>query len=186
MTARAEPSRTMGRVIGGSRKRLVLMRHSKSSWTAEVDDRERPLSRRGGRDGRAAGRLLAERQIAPDLVLCSTAVRARETFDRTVSGGAVFGQVVYSDAVYEGCHETLASTLRGTDDGVETVLVVGHCPALGDLAEALTARRGDAAAWAALDEKFPTSAFAVIEFDGTWSAIEKGSGRLVAYAVPRA
>lgn len=161
------------------------MRHAKSSWTAEVADHDRPLSKRGGRDGRAAGRVLAERQISPDLVLCSTAARARETFDRTVSGGAAFGEVVYSDAVYAGSSEVLTTAIRDIDDAVQTLMVVGHCPALGDLVAALAARRGDGAAWAALDEKFPTSAFAVIEFDGTWSAIEKGSGRLVAYVVPR-
>lgn len=166
-------------------KRLVLMRHSKSSWTEEVPDHERPLSRRGGRDGRAAGRLLAERRIVPDLVLCSSALRARQTFDRTVSGGAAFGDVVYSDAVYAGGSRALTSEIRAVGDDVETLLVVGHQPALGDLVAVLAARRGDPSAWAAIDERFPTSAVAVIEFDGTWAAVEKGSGRLVAYAVPR-
>ncbi|WP_460743643.1 SixA phosphatase family protein [Mariniluteicoccus endophyticus] len=161
------------------------MRHAKSSWTQDVDDHERPLSSRGRRDGRAAGRLLASRGLAPDLVLCSTAERARQTFDRTVSGGASFGDVVYTDDLYEATPGEITDLIRRTDGDVETLMVVGHCPAISDVVTHLARPEVSATQLASIAERFPTSAMAVIEFDGDWSAVADGSGRLAAYEVPR-
>ncbi|GAB3701064.1 histidine phosphatase family protein [Mariniluteicoccus flavus] len=163
----------------------MLMRHAKSSWTTDDDDHERPLSSRGRRDGSAAGRLLAERRIQPDLVLCSTARRARQTFDRTVSGGAAFGDVVYCDDLYAASPDELVAQIRGVGEDVDTLMVVGHNPGLVDLLTALAARTGDQKLWASIDDRFPTSAVAVVEFDGDWASVSDGAGRLVAYAVPR-
>ena len=61
-------------------RRLVLLRHAKSDWPDDVPDHERPLARRGRRDAPAAGRWLRKSGYVPDLVLCSTARRARETW----------------------------------------------------------------------------------------------------------
>src|ERR671921_212111 len=71
---------------------LVLVRHAKSSWDLDVDDHERPLSGRGRRDAVAIGQELAKRGIRPDLVLCSTAVRTRETWEEAGRGGRTGGR----------------------------------------------------------------------------------------------
>ena len=69
--------------------RLVILRHSKSSWAEPEPDHARPLNKRGHRDGKAAGKWLAENIGPVDHVLCSTATRTRLTWERAQAGGAV-------------------------------------------------------------------------------------------------
>ncbi|MFE7774176.1 SixA phosphatase family protein [Streptomyces sp. NPDC057445] len=164
--------------------RLVLLRHAKSAWPPDAADHERPLAPRGRRDAPAAGRLLRETGCVPDLVICSTARRARETWDLAAEQLGVEVPVRYDERVYGADPAELIDVLRQVPAGVGTALLVGHNPGMEDLAAGLTGgAEGDALV--RMTEKFPTSAYAVLGFAGGWPALAPGSARLTAFVVAR-
>lgn len=167
-------------------KTLVLVRHAKSSWDLDVADQERPLSGRGRRDAGALGALLAARSIRPHLVLCSTAVRTRQTWERAQAGGAVADEVRFEEGIYQAWVPQLLNLIRTAPPAVGTLLMLGHAPGIPDLVEHLGVRQHGSDLWARLEAKFPTSAVAVLEVAHTWSELGKGRAFLTAYEVPRA
>lgn len=162
-------------------KRLLLLRHAKSAWP-DVADHERPLAKRGKRDSPVVGRWLGRSGYVPDAVVCSTARRARETWElaaaglaETVPGAAP--QVRYEPRVYEATVLGLLMLVREFSDELRTVLIVGHNPALAELAAGLTTPPPPPPA-------FPTAAVAVLGLDGDWASAGPGEARLIAFAVP--
>jgi len=166
-------------------RRIILLRHAKSAWGLDVSDHERPLSPRGRRDSAAVGELLAGRRITPELVWCSTALRARETWDRAVKAGARAGDVLYDEHLYEAVAHELVKVLRKTPAEVTTVLVVGHSPAIPDLVDKLAPRKGHKGLWKRMDAKFPTSGLASLHYRGGWQDLSKHSAELLDFEVPR-
>lgn len=160
---------------------LILLRHGKSAYPAGVPDHDRPLADRGRREASLAGehiRLLVDRF---DLVLCSTATRTRRTLDASGLGAE---RVDHRPEIYAAEPEEILDLLRIVPDGVRSVLVVGHSPGLPDLADELAGPGSDPGALAALERKFPTSAFAVVTVSGSWSDLP-GGARLTALTIPR-
>ncbi|GAA2098832.1 histidine phosphatase family protein [Microlunatus panaciterrae] len=166
-------------------KTIMLLRHAKSAWGLDVDDHERPLSGRGRRDSLAVGAFLADHDIRPDLVVCSTATRAQQTWRRAVKGGAPTCEVSYDDSIYEAWVPELMAVLRGLSEQVSTVLLVGHAPGIPDLVDKIGNRDGRPDLWRALDDKFPTSGLATLRYDGSWAGLSAGSATLVGFDVPR-
>ncbi|HYI56351.1 MAG TPA: histidine phosphatase family protein [Microlunatus sp.] len=164
---------------------LYLLRHAKSSWDEPLRDHERPLDARGVRDARAAGRLLAERGWRPDLVLCSPAVRTRETWQQATGAGAEAGEVRFVDAIYEASVVRLLGLVQQTPEDVATLMLIGHGPGLPGLAEGLGGRPEPQDAWARMDAKYPTAGLAVLRLPGLWAAAAPGAAELVAFEVPR-
>jgi len=164
---------------------LYLLRHAKSSWDEPLADHERPLAARGIRDARAAGRLLADRGWRPDLVLCSTAVRARQTWQRAAAAGAQAGEVRHVDAIYEASVARLLDLVHQAPDEIGSLMLVGHGPGLPGLAESLGARPEPHQAWARMDAKYPTAGLAVLRLAGSWADAATGRAELVAFKVPR-
>ncbi|HJL42261.1 MAG TPA: histidine phosphatase family protein [Myxococcales bacterium LLY-WYZ-16_1] len=111
-------------------KRLILMRHAKSSWASEADsDHARPLNDRGLRQAPRVGALLAERGWVPDRVLCSDALRTRQTWDclrPALAGGAP--HVSFEPTLYLAGWAELKPLLAGSSHTAETVLALGHNP----------------------------------------------------------
>jgi len=167
---------------GTSPRRLVLLRHAKSSWDHDLPDAERPLSGRGRRDAAAAGHWLAAHVGRPDLVLCSPAVRTRRTWARACEAepDLLEAPVRLEPAVYQAWSDTLLALLQEQPDEARTVVLLGHSPGVPDLAERLNRGSGTAPVG-----DFPTSATAVFTVTGPWSALGPGSAALEAYAVPR-
>lgn len=166
------------------RHTLLAVRHAKSSWEHDVDDHERPLSGRGRRDADALGRLLTQHGIKPDLVLCSTATRTRETWERAVAAGATSGEVRLVRGIYHAWVPELVRLVRETPEETATVLVLGHSPGIPDLVEHVCVRT-DSSSWAQLDEKYPTSALAVITLPGPWRDLGRATADLVSITIPR-
>lgn len=164
---------------------LILLRHAKSSWTVDAPDKERPLSSRGRRDGAAVGRTFAARNLQPDLVLCSSAVRTQQTLERVLQGGAKLGRLSYSEALYEADGQQVIDIIKTTPATVGSLLVLGHNPSIEDATRRLADHRGTPDLWARMDEKFPTSAFAVLTFEGSWAGIESCPVRLIGFEIPR-
>jgi phosphohistidine phosphatase len=179
----------------GTGRKLVLLRHAKSAWP-DVPDHERPLARRGQRDAPAMGRWLGAAGHVPDQVLCSTARRARETWQLAQDGLEATPPVSFDDGVYWGSAGQLLDLIRRAPPAARTLLVVGHEPAISGLALGLTATTSpahlgavsDVASTAMLDRmraKFPTAAVAVLEFAGKWDQLGPGTARLTHFVIPR-
>ncbi|WP_200300850.1 SixA phosphatase family protein [Streptomyces adelaidensis] len=173
------------RAGAGPLRRLVVLRHAKSAWPAGVLDHERPLAPRGRRDAPAAGRALAEADCLPDLALCSTAVRARQTWELASAQWGTPPPARHDRRIYAAEPAELLAVVREVPDGVRTLLLVGHNPGLEELVLDLA---GDALD-DALDDvrtKFPTSAIAFLSWRGeTWAALAPGTALLTDMIVPR-
>ncbi|MCD0483260.1 histidine phosphatase family protein [Streptacidiphilus sp. ASG 303] len=167
-------------------RRIIVLRHAKADWPS-VPDHERPLADRGRRDAPAAGRWLAGAGINPGLVLCSTALRTRETWKLVAHELPKRSRrTVYEDRLYEASPGEIVAVLQETPDEVSDLLLVGHNPGVQGLTEVLA---GDAAEGDALVRLrrggFPTAAVAVLSHTGSWKTVEPGSARLVAFHAPQ-
>ena len=163
-----------------------LLRHAKSSWEdPDLDDHDRPLTARGVRAARLVARHLGASRASVDLVLCSSAVRARQTFDH-ILGSIGRPEVRFDTGIYLADGRQLWEKLRGLDDSVGSVLVVGHNPAMQTLAQLLIGG-GDSDTVEQVRRYFPTAALAtVIMPPGSWSRLVEGSGELQSFVLPRA
>jgi phosphohistidine phosphatase len=169
----------------GRLRRLVVLRHAKSAWPEGVPDHQRPLAPRGRRDAPAAGRALVEADCLPDLALCSTAVRARQTWELASDQWGTPPPVRHDRRLYAADAQDLLDVVREVPPEVETLLLVGHNPGLEELVLDLAGDGLDDA----LDQvrtKFPTSAIAVLAWHGTgWEALGPGTALLTSAIVPR-
>jgi phosphohistidine phosphatase len=164
---------------------LHLLRHAKSSWDDDADDHERPLNKRGREAARLIGANLPQAIDAPDLVLCSTALRTRETAKLALGGFRKAPRFLFEDGIYLASASKLLQRLRELEESTGSVMVIGHNPGLHDAAEFLIAA-GDVTLREGLREKFPTGALAVIDFAvDAWNRIHDHSGRLDRYVTPR-
>jgi phosphohistidine phosphatase len=167
-----------------SAKRLFILRHAKSSWdNPGLDDHERPLAPRGRRALEVMSAHMQARGIAPDVVLCSTSRRTRETLD----GIAVSGERLIERALYSATCEEVLVRLRELPDGVSSAMVIGHNPTLQMLVLRLTnhaagvtdPRRDE------IKRKYPTGALATLSFECAWSDLAAGRARLEEYVTPK-
>jgi phosphohistidine phosphatase len=160
---------------------LYLLRHAKSSWDdPDLLDRERPLAPRGVRDAKRIARHMQRLGIAPELVLCSPAVRARQTLE-PIEAKVPDAPVEVDERLYGAWSETLLERVRAVPDEVASVLLIGHNPGLQDLA-LLLASGGDGLE--RLEAKFPTAALATLAV-ARWSSLSAGDAELSAYVVPK-
>ena len=166
-------------------KTLILLRHAKSNWSEPgLADHDRPLAPRGREAAPRMGAWLKAHGPMPELVLCSTATRARETLALALEALGAAPETRFDRGLYLVGAPGVLSRLRRAPDEAATVMVVGHNPDLEQLARRL-ARTGDAAALARLEEKYPTAGLAVIELPVERWAEAGGSGRLLAFETPK-
>jgi phosphohistidine phosphatase len=169
------------------RRQVWLLRHAKSSWSdPELADRERPLAPRGRRAARALARHAAGLPGGlPDLVLCSPALRTRETLEPLRKRLPEGARVRIERPLYLAGAARLLARLRRLPDAQRDVLLIGHDPGLHELALALV-RLGRSAALARLREKLPTGALVVLELDlARWRELAPGAARLATFVRPR-
>jgi len=167
-------------------RRLLLLRHTKSSWRDEaLPDVERPLAPRGRRAAPAIGIYLRDHDLIPDLVLVSTAQRARETWQLVNLMFANAPTVRYDEKLYLADADEILKRVAKAPATAATVMVVGHNPGLQELAVALY-DGGEAIDYNRLKAKFPTGGLAIYEFDiDRWSELREKSGRLAGFTAPR-
>ena len=156
--------------------RLILMRHAKSDWGSPgLPDHERPLNRRGATDAPAIGAWLRARGYLPDDVLCSTAVRTRET----LAGLGIDAPAQFVPALYHANPETMLDLLHKATG--RTVLMLGHNPGIAYFATNLLRQ---APTHPRFDD-YPTSATLVAEFEiNDWSKLLLGTGHAKDFAIP--
>jgi phosphohistidine phosphatase len=169
-------------------RHLYLLRHAKSSWDdPSQPDHERPLAERGRQAVGVLGRYVEQHRIQPDLILCSSARRTRETLEGVLPGRAA---LVESDLFVAG-PEQLLQRLRQVEPEVGSVLVVGHNPAMQMLTMKLAGgesagRPSGAEGLEEIRRKLPTGALVTLSFDSPWPELAYGSAELVDYIRPKA
>jgi phosphohistidine phosphatase len=125
-------------------KRLLILRHAKSSWgDSSLDDWQRPLSPRGLRDAPGVGRLLLTHALVPDLIVTSDAVRARTTAQAVAEAAGYDREIVVDPRLYHANPDDLLAVLRGLSDDAARAMIVGHNPGLEDLIERLAGEHHD-------------------------------------------
>ena len=159
-----------------AQRQLIVMRHAKAGELPGGPDFERALRPRGRKNAESAGEWLAGQGLLPDLVLCSKARRARQTWQYVAVGLAGTPEVITDTRLYEADAGDLLSIFAETDPQIGRLMYVGHNPAAAEVTEILVAAPVD----------FPTSAIAVIDLTAEWPDIAGGDGQLVASWTPQA
>lgn len=164
--------------------RLWLLRHAKSSWDDPgLDDRDRPLAPRGERAADQMRDYIAAAGIRPALVLCSSALRTRQTLARVLPALGPELEVRIEPSLYTFDAEPLLDRSRAIPEGLASAMLIGHNPAIQELAVGL-ASTGDRLDQ--LAQKYPTGALAEIEFPaGSWNEVGTTPGKLTRFVVPR-
>ncbi len=153
---------------------LILLRHAKSDWAGGQADVDRPLAKRGVRQAPLTGAWLSHSGYRIDLAVVSPAERARATWDLVAAEFESTPPIRVDHAVYATSAGELQSIVRALPGTAHTVVLVGHNPGLEDLATAL----------AGTTVSLPTSAFAVIGWEGPWSSAGESPAALLAQGRP--
>ena len=163
--------------------RLFLLRHAKAGWAEPgMRDFDRPLDATGHTDAAAIGAVMAQAALKPDLIVCSSARRARETLDGVAPHVAEGIRTVFTDGLYSTDAAGYVDVIHEFGDA-QSVLIIGHNPMMEDVAFALY-DEGEQDAKDALMSGFPTSGLAVIRFPGGLSNAAPGKGYLEAFHTP--
>ena len=159
-------------------RRLYLLRHAKSSWDHPgLPDHDRPLARRGRRATKALRPYLQQHEIAAELLLCSTARRARESRER-IDPTLGAPTVRREPALYAASAEALLDRLRDVPDAVTSVMLIGHNPGIEELTDTLTG--------SPVGSTFPTAALATLELlSARWGDAGPGTAKLIDFVRPR-
>lgn len=168
-------------------KVILLLRHAKSAWGQPgLDDHERPLNKRGERAAEAMAEHIVLNAPRPDLILCSTAARTRQTLAPLVHRlTSPAPPIALEKGLYLATEGELLVRLRAVAEEVRTVLLIGHNEGIGELANAL-AGDGDPATLARLHEKYPTGTLATLRLGKIpWQDLAPGHAELVAFVRPR-
>ena len=160
-------------------KNLILIRHAKSSWkNHELADHDRPLNKRGIRDAPLMGELLSKKAINPDRILSSPAKRAIDTA-RLISQkiGVPVKHIVEHDKIYAASISSLLAIIQQIEDSFETVILIGHNPAITQMTLFLTHHPID---------NIPTCGVVNMRFEiPTWREIAEGKGIIEFFEYPK-
>ena len=163
-------------------KQLFILRHAKSSWdNPGLEDHQRPLAPRGQHACTIMAEHLRTNAIKPELVLCSSARRTRETLD----GVAPTGEHLIEPQLYSASAEDVLGRLRQLPGDISSVMVIGHNPTLQMLVLRLARRDGDGAVRSAVERKFPTGALATLTFECDWAELAAGTAHLTEFLTPK-
>lgn len=167
-------------------KTIYMLRHAKSSWDdSSLSDHDRPLDERGRAAAPRVGAHMEEAGYLPDLVLCSTATRTRQTLDAVLSELEAEPAIEFHEELYLAGPGEMLDLVRSVPDIVEAVLLVGHNPGTGMVAAALSGD-GSPEMIGLMSAKFPTAGLAIIELSvDRWKDIVSGCGSLKEFVRPR-
>ncbi len=164
---------------------LSLFRHAKSAWDNQgLSDFDRPLAPRGEKTAPRMGAYMEREGLTPDVVLCSTAARARQTLALASAEWASPPEIRYEEGLYGAGPGEMMQFLQALPASCGHAMLIGQNPGMHSLAVTLSGD-GDGDAMDALEMKYPTAALAVIEFKGGWGAVAPGAGYLQRFVVPR-
>ncbi len=112
-------------------KKLLLMRHAKSSWDdSDIPDHERPLKKKGKKDAERMGKLLKAKELEPDLILSSTALRAKQTAEIVAETCKCKKEIIFVDSLYMAEPSDIMHAIEKNAKDKKIILVIGHNPGL--------------------------------------------------------
>ncbi len=163
-------------------RRIHLLRHAKSSWDdATLGDHDRPLAPRGIKASARLARWISRSDVRPELVLCSSALRTRETLTG-IEEALGSPRVVVADSLYAASAGALAHRLRRLPSQLSEVLLVGHNPGLADLCQLLAQQSPEKEQ---LAEKLPTGALVTLETHLDWADLVSECATITNLVLPR-
>ena len=156
---------------------LYLLRHAKSSWNdSTLRDFDRPLKKRGREAAKRIGERLAEENLSNPFVICSPAVRTRETAAIVLKNANLEIEPRFDDRIYEASLRELAQIVSEIPDDQEVAIMIGHNPGFEELLSFLTGKH----------RRMPTCALAKIKFgDVSWKEVRAGEGSLEWFIAPK-
>jgi phosphohistidine phosphatase len=167
--------------------RLLLLRHAKSDWAnPELADRDRPLSKRGQAAAEAMACYIIEHRLFPDLILCSSAQRTRETLLPLLSRIRREVDIRVLHSLYDQSEENYLPIIQAHGAGAQTLMIIGHNPATENTARTLFGA-GSQDLKRDMELKYPSGALAVYSSPKTetWSALAPGESQLDGFVKPR-
>jgi len=165
-------------------KTLILFRHAKSAWPAELEDHDRPLADRGRKAAPVMARWLTAKGFRPTVALVSTARRTQETWSLAAPE---LGKIIKRDVaeIYEAPVGRILDAIHAVEPSVETLLVVGHNPGMEDLAR-LVMKDDGGKPGAQLRQKFPTAGIAVLSLPvEDWTIVTPRIATLEHFVTPK-
>ncbi|GAA3823129.1 SixA phosphatase family protein [Cellulomonas soli] len=172
-------------------RRLLLLRHAKAEHPQGVVDHQRPLALAGRRQSARVGAALAGSGLVPDLVLCSSSLRTRQTWElvrtnlaSTLDGRSFDPVVELSDEVYAADVHDVIDLLRAIPEQVRTVLVVGHEPTMSHTAATLAGTGSDEGTLLRVRVGVPTASWTLLEHEDPWAQLAPNGARLLRLTTP--
>ena len=167
-------------------KTIFLLRHAKSSWDdVSLDDFDRPLSPRGIKSCKKIGKYLKKNRLIPDIVYCSSAMRAKQTwelFNRIVDKKE---NILYEDSLYMSDFSNFINIIKKTKNNFKNLMFVSHNPGIENLALELSKDKSNEI-YEKINIKFPTGALIIIKFDlNNWSKVDCKKGKLYEFVKPK-
>lgn len=163
-------------------KYVLLLRHAKSSWDdPTLEDFDRPLAKRGLKDAPKMGAFVRKAGYRPDLIISSTAERARQT-SKLFSAEADLDEdaIQWNREFYYGSASDYLEASKQCDDEIETVLLVGHNPKMEETVSLIC---GNGRSYIA---RMPTAALVCIEHPAaSWEQLRAGTGRMKWMVIPK-
>jgi phosphohistidine phosphatase len=158
-------------------KTLYLLRHAKSSWNdSSLRDFDRPLNERGRADAPVIGKHLASENLGDPLLICSPALRTRETVELVSHNANLHVEPRFEERIYEASLRDLLQVVSEIDDANQTAILIGHNPGLEELLAFLTGET----------RPMPTCALAKIVFDvASWKDVKANDGTLDWFVTPK-
>lgn len=162
------------------------MRHAKAAWPLGVDDFARPLAQRGHDEAKLAGKWLVDHSVFPDFILCSAALRTRQTCTWVCQQlGDKAPTPKLENGLYSAPAKQILSIINHIPETVTTLMVITHMPGVQELALHLASRGSDQEAYMGLAQDYPTSSVTVLEHDDDWATLDGQDARVTSFVVPR-
>lgn len=165
---------------------LTIVRHAKSSWgDPGLRDIKRTLNERGKAQAQRLGTDLEGKQLSPDLIICSSANRARQTLEQMQKNWQSDAELIVESRLYLASPNAIMELLNEHGQNHSHIMIIGHNPGLHMLAHGL-AREGDEQGLAILQQKYPTGTICIIRSKtDEWKNIGNGTGKLIYLATPK-
>ena len=167
-------------------KTIFLLRHAKSSWDdVSLDDFDRPLSTRGIKSCKKIGKYLKKNKLIPDIVYCSSAIRAKQTWELVNRIVEKKKNVVYKSKLYMANSSDFIDVIRKTDNIFHSLMLISHNPGMEIFAREISKNKTDKH-YESIDLKYPTGGLVIIRFNlNIWSKIKYETGDICEFIKPR-
>ena len=152
-------------------KTIILFRHGKSDWNAHFEvDHDRPINKRGINAAKKMGKHLSDTKEIPELLISSTALRARETIELAAQSGNWNSECIFEPRIYGGSPNVLIKIIKNINEKFNSVCLIGHEPNFSSFISKSCNEK---------HHRFPTASMAKITYnENNWKDILFESGRL--------